>query len=97
MKPVHWLAIVYITSFSLVSISALAEPKGAKSPEPLNSGTHSSTDTAAAKLSSRSVLKRIANETGGVYVYKTNPSAKDYQEFLDNVFNKPFIKDGENR
>jgi len=89
MKITYWLLVFFANLASLGWITAFAEPNVTNSLKPLEASTPPAGTKASSKLSGRAVYERISNETGGLYVFKPNPSAKDYREFLNNVFEKP--------
>jgi len=68
--------------------TASAEPHDAKTSHP----SEESPAPPKAPLSSRDVLRRIAEQTGGLYRFKANPSSEDYRKFLNDALEKPVNK-----
>jgi len=84
MKLFPWLSIVFASLTFTGPSTALAE----SNVEPDAVGLTSETATSEPKLSAQTTLKRIANETGGTYVFKPDGSVEDYRDHFNKMLEK---------
>lgn len=89
MKLIHCLLMITANLAFMGWITAFAGPNNANSLKSLESNAvHPAEASTPSKLSGRAVYGRISNETGGLYVFKAKPLAKDYSKFLNDTFEK---------
>jgi hypothetical protein len=83
MKLIQWL-FLFFTSLTLAGLTTvLAETNE----EPNAAHLSPETTIPESTLPAQATFERIANETGGTYIFKPDGSAKDYRDNFQKILN----------